>query len=267
MFPVFLEMDTKLTNRTHALFDAPPASSRSDKVLFGIRPVLNHDLPNLVLALQGLLQLLHAEEKGRLTPQGQDYLGRLQGIAVQMQTTLTLLKQINKVMPPADSLRSVSLKEALREATAVVKHGFSVQAVPTFGDVPDVSLLAHPALFLQALVHLLSLLGRGRTRDGLDWRVSSRERGSWIELVFHEGTSPKKLPAPGPEGAPAFSSGKPVPAEEWSFDILGPENRLRLVLVDQLLSACGGRLLIQAGPGGTCFELHLPSPESGSLDP
>ena len=52
----------------------------SDRLLRGMQKVCSHDLPNQIVVLQSLLQMLQLEEADRLSPDGRDYVRRLQKV-------------------------------------------------------------------------------------------------------------------------------------------------------------------------------------------
>ena len=88
--------------------------ARTDTLLNSLRSTINHDLPNMVVALKGLLQMLEREEKGRLSPSGQEYLARLFRVSHRLQNALTTMRSINKVQEGAALPEAVRLAELVR---------------------------------------------------------------------------------------------------------------------------------------------------------
>src|SRR6266568_1263535 len=67
--------------------DAAPADPKAEvlrrqlqlgeQLLASFRQAMGHDMPNHLVAAQGLVRLLEMDEKERLSPAGREYLGRL----------------------------------------------------------------------------------------------------------------------------------------------------------------------------------------------
>src|SRR5262245_37101959 len=95
--------------------DPAPADQRTERLLACIQCALNHDLPNQLVALQGLVQLLEAEEKGRLGSEGMDFLLRLGASARRTLDTVVILRDLHKLTTVPLNMERVSL-DALAQA-------------------------------------------------------------------------------------------------------------------------------------------------------
>jgi signal transduction histidine kinase len=86
------------------------------------RHAFNHDLPNQLVALQGLLQVLELEEGARLTAEGLDYVKRLGATMRRLQAAVVLLKAIGRVATESIPAEEIALPDMAREAAAEVRH-------------------------------------------------------------------------------------------------------------------------------------------------
>src|SRR5438552_1922652 len=80
----------------------PPAPPRAaERVLAYMQPALGHDLPNLLVAVQGLLQILELDERDRLSSDGRDYLRRLSATTQRAQALVRMLKDLGRASQDA----------------------------------------------------------------------------------------------------------------------------------------------------------------------
>jgi light-regulated signal transduction histidine kinase (bacteriophytochrome) len=73
--------------------DSTDAAKHADRLLSAMHQVLSHDLPNQLVVIQALANLLDDEEKKNLTADGQEYLQRLVGAARQAGELTTFLQR------------------------------------------------------------------------------------------------------------------------------------------------------------------------------
>lgn len=236
------------------------------RVLQALQGTINHDLPNMLVALQGLLQMLDLEERERLTEIGQEYLHRLQTITQRLQGTVSTLRAINKVslkVPPAERL---ALADLLAEWTAVSKQLFPQVrlSVQTQADAADIQ--APRALLQQCLLEIIRLLLAEASAEAVPIYLAFRQRQPWIEL----GLSKSPLPAASPDTPTnGSSSATPEAKQPWpgepDYDCLGAECRLQLILLAELAIACGGAFQVyNISRQARAFYLYLlPAPLSG----
>jgi hypothetical protein len=71
-------------------------SNRSDRLLRTMRPVLSHDLPNQLVALQGLLQMLELDEAASLGAPAQETVFRLQRVARRTCEMARFLREVER---------------------------------------------------------------------------------------------------------------------------------------------------------------------------
>src|SRR5260370_33622907 len=88
---------------------------RSDRLLRAMHKVLSHDLPNQIVAVQGLLQLLSLEESARLSADGCEYLRRLQNAARRTAELGRFLKDMEQLGGFTIQTGPVALADLARE--------------------------------------------------------------------------------------------------------------------------------------------------------
>lgn len=247
-YPGLWEMDSKLQNYTSVYSSrSVPSASRSEKILDGLQTTLNHDLPNLVIAMQGLLQIVELEEAANFSTEGKDFFRRLQSTVHQMRQTLTLIRSVNKTTPLSESPTNFSLRETLIEAAAVVKLRFPEISITFEGQAVNGFVPGFPDRMQTIFAEILTLMVTTGSRSKLICSVSSRKLPNTIELLLDNHPNLKTE-------FPSQSS----PKSEWNLEVLGQENRLRLLLLDTLVSSTNSQLQIQIGKFGKRFELSLP---------
>lgn len=219
-----------------------------------IRGAVNHDLSNMVVALNGLLHMLADEEADRLGPAGRDYLERLFGVAGRLESVITSLQSLHQVAPDLDKIERVPLGEVFREAAATARTFLSGSRArfQSFLQVPE--LMAPRAVLSQALAALIGILGWRRSDVAICF--SSRHAGDSVELCLTNSAKAAKAIAPG---------GPPLPLPDWrqwktdDYASLEVETRLQLVLVEDLALSWGGRLTVyDVDDASQVFVLRCP---------
>lgn len=221
--------------------DAAPESEGDDRaarLLRGMHKVFSHDLPNQLVALQSLLQLLHADEWDRLGPDGREHLRRLVSAAEKAGAQVRFLKEMARLHRYQSGAEPVALAPLLRELQAELNQLFPGGTLAYAWDLQVASVWADPRFLGQALRELLG--GLLQSAPAARWRVEGGARAgeSGAELTFRVV----------PEGA-ASSPRRAEPAEQ----------RLEFVLAREWLAAWGARLLLPAeGRGPGSFAILLP---------
>jgi light-regulated signal transduction histidine kinase (bacteriophytochrome) len=88
---------------------------RSDQLLRGMQRVFGHDLPNQMVALQSLLQLLSAEEADHLTQEGREYLRRLHSATQRASEQVRFLKEMGRIHTCNTKAEAIALSTLARE--------------------------------------------------------------------------------------------------------------------------------------------------------
>jgi signal transduction histidine kinase len=94
---------------------------RAEKLLACHQTALGHELPNHLVAINGLLQFLTLEEETHLTAEGREYVRRLVAATQRVQTLVGRLADIGRLLRDSWRFERVALNEALREAAAESK--------------------------------------------------------------------------------------------------------------------------------------------------
>jgi hypothetical protein len=213
------------------------------RVLEGCRKGLHHDLSNQLVALLGLLQLLHLEEAEHLSPTGLDYVRRLLGVGQRIQTlarTLTELIQ-QSGQPPPSTL--VSLPEVLEEALAECP---GLTLCSCSWEAPRV--LVPRTLLHQSLALALRLLLESRAGGPAYLDCRSRPLTAEVELVL-EVRSLAETIAP---GAVAVALSGDLP-RVW-------HERVECLLLRELVDRWGGAVQWQKVGDGLRVDFTLPPP-------
>jgi signal transduction histidine kinase len=221
--------------------------ARAERVLACFQHTLNHDLPNQLVAIQGLLQILELEESERLSDDGRDYVRRLAGTTQRVQQMVATLKAIGKAASDAGAAEEVSLPDLAREAVAELKGMFPTRAVTYHLRFAVPSVRLSRRLLHRAVVEVLRLVFVNGDAEPLHVQMESRPApGGALLTVGRKGAGEE----PGPD------LGR-LPAPEPT----GEADKLALALVRELADAWGGSLTVQSDPGrGTLYALLLREP-------
>ena len=127
---------------------------RSHRLLRGMHKVFSHDLPNQMVALQSLLQLLNNEEAERLGPEGHEYVRRLLNATQRAREQVRFLKEMGHVNSCTVKAETISLSLLGRELQGELqqKHPGRQFAFEWQWDVPAV--VGDVRTFLLALSEL-----------------------------------------------------------------------------------------------------------------
>jgi signal transduction histidine kinase len=238
------------------LFDYDPAGSlgplsrereRAEQLLACYQQALGHELPNLLVALQGIARLLEEEQGSRLDPDGRALLNRLAELARRADNVARTTASVGRVCRAVDSPAPVSLTDIAREALAEVNLLSTGPGVEydIVGDMP-VLMVSRPALY-QVLVELVGNAARARV-PGQQLRVSISARST------PEGTELR-----------VADNGRGVPVEAAKRlgqpFVSGNGSGLGLFFVRQLVARWGGALRVISEPGkGTVVTLLFREP-------
>jgi signal transduction histidine kinase len=123
----FLEVQLACPSNQHDLAPVGQAagiSMRAERLLSGMHKVLSHDLPNQIVAVQGLLQLLSLEEANRLTPTGLEYVRRLHKAAGRAAEMVRFLKEMERLRAFTARREAVALETLARELQGEMRRRF-----------------------------------------------------------------------------------------------------------------------------------------------
>jgi signal transduction histidine kinase len=212
-------------------------AARAERVLASFRPALGHDLPNLLVGLRGMLQMLESEQRDRLSNDGQDYLRRVVGATQRVQGLVHLLNNIARAGDDNGPAERVPLADLYREVTAVMKQLYPDRAVGYDLHIQVPVVVAPRRALHQALAQLLrmTLVAVPTARPQLE--LGSQQTAAGVELWLADGA--------------VTAAGRPA-AGEW-------ETRLGFALVRELADTWGGTFRVTAEAGrGNVYTLLVP---------
>ncbi|HVS34604.1 MAG TPA: HAMP domain-containing sensor histidine kinase [Gemmataceae bacterium] len=227
----------------HYDFGADPANpaqhrvEQLERLAACFQSVIGHDLPNRLIALQGLARLLEDQYANRLDEPGRALLRRLADLSMRSDGLVRTLAEIGRMTRDPGPVEAAPLPEVAREAAAEVNllcSGWSVE----YHFTADASVLrVSRRSLLLVLIHLIRNaveagggrarpleLGSRRTAEGVEWWVQDDGRG--------------------------LSESQQGRLFECSSGGLG------LFLVRQLVAGWGGAVRVHSQPGsGTTFTI------------
>jgi signal transduction histidine kinase len=222
------------------------ATEQLERLLACFQKALGHDLPNQLVALQGLARLVEMEQADRLDENGRALLLRLADLARRADGLVRRLAEVGRLTRDGGPVEEASLLEAAREAAAevnVTASGWSVR----YAINPEATVLPVARRSLQlVLVHLIRNavqadggraswveVGSRRTADGVEWWVKDDGRG------LPETQAPRLFEC--------FAGGGTA--------------GLGLFLVRQIVAGWGGALRLHSEPGaGATFTILVRVP-------
>jgi signal transduction histidine kinase len=228
--------------------------AQAERLLACYQKACNHELPNQLVAIQGLLQVLRLDEADRLSPQGRACLERAIAAADRTHDLVRTLAAIGRAGQDPTPAGPVSLAEVVGEAMAEVKLLFSTRPVEYHLSDPPPTLWLPRAPLRHVLVQLLHNAVRA-TADNPAPRLEIGARTTAASQEFWVADNGRGVPAPRQRQLEAFCSGQePAP----------PGNGLGLVLVCQIVASWGGTLHVRSTPGqGSVFTVTVPAAPDG----
>lgn len=214
----------------------------AERLLACFQKALGHELPNQLVAAQGLARLLE-EEGNRLSPEGRECLGRLAAAVGRAHALVSELAELGRAGRLAGAGGSAVLGDVAPEALAEVNQLCPVAGIEYHIANPRQALPLPEASLRLVLVHLLRYAARGRPAHV---EVGARPAAAGFELWVADD---------GPALAAAAGEGlfEPFPP--------GAEGRLGLFLCSLLAEGWGGALEARPGPGrGNRLLLTIPGP-------
>jgi signal transduction histidine kinase len=222
---------------------------RLERLLACFQQGLGHEMPNQLVAVGGLLRLLELEEGERLSPDGRDYLGRLQAAVQKLNLLATGLADLARTARPQDRPRGEagrsggSVGQLAEEVVAEVKQLFPDRPIEY-----DIALTAHtltvprPDLRTVLLQLLLHAVQRSDGDRPLRLRLDARRTDGAVEVLVAD-------------------DGPDVPARRQAdlFEPFAPAGNLGLFLVQQIVDGWGGGISLSSAPGQGCaFTIRIP---------
>ncbi len=219
----------------------------AERLLACFQKALGHELPNQLVAIQGLSCLLQQDERDRLSAEGRACLERVAAAVRRTHALVNELAEVGRAGRLALEGGSAVLGEVAREALAEVNQLAPAPSIEYHVANPQQPLPVPEASLRQLLVVLLRHAARG-PGPKVRVEVGARPTATGVELwVADDG--------------PALAAG----AAEGLFDPFPPagqggaDGQRGLFLCSLLAEAWGGALTLRPEPGrGSRFLLTIP---------
>jgi signal transduction histidine kinase len=221
---------------------------QAEQLLACFRQAVGHDLPNQLIAIQGLLNILALEETERLSPDGQEYLQRLLAATERAHALVSSLAELGRIRSNNQRPEMLSLKEVAQEVAARLNHLYSGRTIEYDWPEPAFHLEVPRLALEQVLLHLMRNAVQA-ARDDLPIRIEVHARAIATQREFWitdngRGLTTEQLH----QLRELFCGRTPV----------GLGEGLGLVLVRQYVFRWGGRLSVASEPGrGSTFTVTL----------
>lgn len=216
-----------------------------ERLLGCFQKALGHELPNQLVALQGLARLIEMEQADRLDDEGRAHLLRLADLVRRTDGLVRVLAEIGRLMRERGTAEVSSLSDVAREAAAEVSVSISGWSIRYAFDPEATALPVSPRSLRLVLVHLLRNavqaaggaasqveIGSRRIADGVEWWVKDDGRGL-------AETQAIRL---------------------FECFVGGATASLGLFVVRQVVAEWGGALRVQSDPGaGTTITVLVPT--------
>jgi signal transduction histidine kinase len=212
------------------LSPASRSQAADEQLLGAFRHLLGHELPNQMIALQGLLRVLELDEADRLAPAGKDLLARLGTLAQEIHALVHRMAELCRLRQPSEPPESFSLTELAREAAAEISQLSPGRTIGYDFPVVEVARTGPRSLLRRAVVEL------GR------WMIEAEPAAQACRLRFEAAVESGTVifrvaqlqSRPAPEAVHELRQALVDPAAETSA------KRLGLLLVRQVIDRAGG---------------------------
>jgi signal transduction histidine kinase len=218
----------------------------AERLLACFQKALGHELPNQLVAIQGLSCLLQQDEADRLSPEGRECLGRQAAAVRRTHALVNELAEVGRAGRLALAGGCAVLGEVVREAAAEVNQLAPAPAIEYHIANPHQVLSVPETSLRQVLVALLGHAARG---PAARVEVGARATPGGVELWVADDRPALELGA-------AEGLFEPFPPAANA----GAGGPLGLFLCSLLAEAWGGTLTVLPQPGrGTRFLLSIPA--------
>jgi signal transduction histidine kinase len=207
------------------------------QILCGMHKTLAHDLPNQIVVMRSLLQLLEQDEADRLSSDGRHYVERLKQAARHAADIARFLKEMGRSGSSTGQPQTIPLKVLALELASELERRLPGRQLEGHWNWQAPAIVSDPALLPRALAELCACF---LTADGTSCKLTGKSSpmGNGVELTLHlEETA---LPV--------------LPVEKT-------EERMEMILARAWLTDCGARLRWEYSPDGAVRMIFvLPGP-------
>jgi signal transduction histidine kinase len=217
---------------------------RLDRLLACLQAALGHELPNRLVALQGLLRAVEADAGDRLDSEQREFLGRAAGVARRTHLLVEELARLVRDARETPAPAECDLDDVVRETAAEVNQ-LDPAAVIEYHVADPVRVKLSPLFLRPILVRLVRALARAAGSGGpLRVEVGVDGRAGGLRLWLRDD---------GP-GWPADRLARAF--EPFAGGAREDDTGLGLYPVRHLVEGRGGRVAVAAQPGrGTTFTI------------
>jgi signal transduction histidine kinase len=222
-----------------SLDDTARALRRAERLLACFQQALGHDLPNRLVAIQGMARLVETDAAAALDEETRACLNRLAESTQHILDFVKALADVGRACRKKEAAAEVSLADLWQEAAAEVNWLCRGRAISYDSVAPLPLVLVPPANAYRVLVEILRAAVR-RCPAEQPLRVEMRATGlvGAVEVQIAD-------------DGPALS---PLQQQQAFEPLLGPDVEpvagLGLFLARQLVEGWGGSLRMELGPGG-----------------
>jgi signal transduction histidine kinase len=158
-------------------------SNQAARLSEQLERIHNHDLPNEMVALQSLLQLLSIEEAKNLSGEGQEYLRRLQNAARRASNLVRLLKEMGRLKSYNGAAKALDLASLARELQGELQRAWPEKNLTFEWQWSTPTVFGDARVFLHAIVEIFRSLFASSAKEFLV-AASSRRHKDVVELTF-----------------------------------------------------------------------------------
>jgi light-regulated signal transduction histidine kinase (bacteriophytochrome) len=215
------------------------SAMQADQLLRVVQKVLSHDLPNQMVILQSLLQLLNEEESARLSGDGREYVRRLLNATKRASEMVRFLKEMGRVSAFTSKSETISLSALVRELQGELQRLHPAKQFEFDWQWKTPAIRGDARVFLQAI---LELFAGFLYPQSMSCRVSARSETlvDAVELTFALEERPTSTQ---PRGNPQTL-----------------DQRMEIILAREWLALCGTSVEVTLlTSGGARFVLVVPN--------
>lgn len=204
------------------------AAARSDRVLSNMHHVVSHDLPNQMVALQSLLQLLSLEESANFSDDAREYVRRLLNATRRASELVRFLKEMGRLRTFACRIETIPLESLAREVQGELKRLVPDKKLDFDWRWHAPTVVGDVRVFVRAISDLCAGLA-SNPANGWQIQATSTERPDAIELAFRV---------------------EEIGVQESQGKAVSNVDRLVVLLASEWLALGGAELIVgaQAGP-------------------
>ncbi len=213
-------------------------------LLRSMHKVFSHDLPNQVLVMQTLLQMLELDESENLTDDGKEQVQRLQVAVHKASRMVRFLKEMSRLPACAPQRDVVSLDRVIADVRAELYQRFPDHEVELAWRSDFPTVVADLRLLTSAIVELLgTCLEEHADAPGASWDASAEGRDGVVEIRFWN----------------TSRNAADSPSTSLRSERMMGDHRMETMLASEWLKLAGGSLKLPPD-GSPCREFSLVVP-------